>query len=269
MTGIIAAFVGGSFGAAPGQQAYTTAGTYSWVAPGGVTSVSVVAVGGGAFGDYNGVYQGGPGGGLGYKNNYAVTAGNSYTVVVGAAGVCGSRLGGDSYFISTATVKGGGGRQTGFGLGGTYTGDGGGNGGNGGLYGGNLNSAAGGGGAGGYAGNGGNGSSTCGGAGFAGATNSGAGGGGGGGYRGNCGCFAAGGFGGGVGLLGAGATGAGGTAGFNVPGRAGGNGGTGSGGSEKLYGGGGSYQTAGGVGAVRIIWPGATRQFPSTGTGDQ
>ena len=31
----------------PGQQAYTTAGTYSWVCPAGVTSVSVVAVGGG------------------------------------------------------------------------------------------------------------------------------------------------------------------------------------------------------------------------------
>jgi hypothetical protein len=25
---------------------------------------------------------------------------------------------------------------------------------------------------------------------------------------------------------------------------------------------------AGGVGAVRIIWPGISRQFPSTGTGD-
>ena len=33
-----------------GQQAYTTAGTYSWVAPSGVTSVSVVAVGSGAGG---------------------------------------------------------------------------------------------------------------------------------------------------------------------------------------------------------------------------
>lgn len=36
-----------SFGAPPGQQAYTTAGSYTWVAPTGVTSVSVVAVGGG------------------------------------------------------------------------------------------------------------------------------------------------------------------------------------------------------------------------------
>ena len=30
-----------------GQQAYTTAGTYTWIAPAGVTSVSVVAVGAG------------------------------------------------------------------------------------------------------------------------------------------------------------------------------------------------------------------------------
>ena len=32
--------------AAPGSQSYTTAGTYTWVAPAGVTKVSIVAVGG-------------------------------------------------------------------------------------------------------------------------------------------------------------------------------------------------------------------------------
>jgi hypothetical protein len=37
-----------SFGAPPGQQAYTSPGTYTWVAPAGVTVVSVVAVGAGA-----------------------------------------------------------------------------------------------------------------------------------------------------------------------------------------------------------------------------
>ena len=76
---------------ATGQEAYTTAGTYSWVAPAGVTSVSIVAVGGGGAGSgqtccFSGGVGGG-GGGLGYKNNYAVTAGNSYTVVVGGTGV--------------------------------------------------------------------------------------------------------------------------------------------------------------------------------------
>ena len=58
----------GVSGVVTGQQAYTTAGTYSWVAPAGVTSVSVVAVGGGGNG-YSGAYTGagGGGGGLGYK----------------------------------------------------------------------------------------------------------------------------------------------------------------------------------------------------------
>ena len=41
---------GRAFVAPPGQQAYTTGGTYSFVAPAGVTSVSVVAVGIGAGG---------------------------------------------------------------------------------------------------------------------------------------------------------------------------------------------------------------------------
>ena len=35
---------------APSSQSYTTPGTYCWVAPAGVTSVSVVAVGGGGGG---------------------------------------------------------------------------------------------------------------------------------------------------------------------------------------------------------------------------
>ena len=95
-----------------GQQAYTTAGTYSWVAPAGVTSVSVVAVGGGGGG---GSFAGGGGGGgeLRYTNNITVTPGASYTVVVGAAGARGTTMnapaknggaGGNSYFSSTAVV---------------------------------------------------------------------------------------------------------------------------------------------------------------------
>lgn len=66
---------------AQGQQAYTTAGTYSWIAPADVTSVSVVAVGSGS--------GGGGGGALAYKNNITVVPGTSYEVVVGAAGVSG------------------------------------------------------------------------------------------------------------------------------------------------------------------------------------
>jgi hypothetical protein len=71
-----------SVSAPPGQTAYTTPGTYSWVAPAGVTSVSVVAVGGGGASE-NPPTTGGGGGGLRYRNNISVTPGASYTVVVG------------------------------------------------------------------------------------------------------------------------------------------------------------------------------------------
>ena len=61
-------------GPAPGQQEYTTAGTYSWTAPAGVTSVCVVCVGGGGAGysapDTSRSSAGG--GGLGWKNNITV-----------------------------------------------------------------------------------------------------------------------------------------------------------------------------------------------------
>ena len=59
-----------SFGAPPCSQSYTTAGTYSWVAPTCVTSVSVVAIGsgssgGGGGGIYGEVGGGGAGGSIG------------------------------------------------------------------------------------------------------------------------------------------------------------------------------------------------------------
>ena len=47
---ILLATAGGAAGIEPGQQAYTTPGTYTWVAPATVTAVSVVAVGGGGGG---------------------------------------------------------------------------------------------------------------------------------------------------------------------------------------------------------------------------
>ena len=138
--------------AAPGQQAYTNAGTYSWVAPAGVSKVSVVAVGGGAGGGYS---RGGGGGGLGYSNNVTVVPGNSYSVVVGGGGTptntSSGGTGGTSYFVSTSIVSGGGGSIPGSNQGGTYTGTGGGNGGSDVTHG-----ISGGGGAGGYSGAGGN-----------------------------------------------------------------------------------------------------------------
>lgn len=228
-----------------GEATYTTAGTYSWTAPAGVTSVCVVCVGGGGGGGFRSgqTAGGGGGGGLGWKNNITVVPGQNYTVVVGAAGACSNTggTGGASYFISQATVAGlGGTGQAGgsgaAGPGGGYVGDGGGNGG----QGNGLGSGAGG--AGGYAGNGGNSN-----------TAAGAGGGGGGGANG---APASGG--GGVGIYGQGASG-----GISTGGSGGTNGSTSVGGT---YGGGGPGDTIGllaGGGAVRIIW-GTGRAFPST-----
>ena len=86
MSGIFLAIAGGkATPVLPGEQAFTTSGTYTWVAPAGVTSVSAVTVGGGGAGaNYFG--SGGAGGGLAYLNNIAVVPGNTYTVVVGAGG---------------------------------------------------------------------------------------------------------------------------------------------------------------------------------------
>jgi hypothetical protein len=71
-------------GPVQGQQAYTTAGTYTFVVPAGVTSISAVCVSGG----------GGPnirnGGRLSYSNSVATTAGESLTIVVGAQEVASS-----------------------------------------------------------------------------------------------------------------------------------------------------------------------------------
>ena len=66
-----------------GQQTYATAGTYSWTAPDGVESISIVCIGGGGGGNIG--RTAGSGGGCAYKNNYTVVPGNSYTVVVGSA----------------------------------------------------------------------------------------------------------------------------------------------------------------------------------------
>jgi len=235
-----------SFGTAPGQQAYTASGLYSWVAPAGVTSVSVVVVGPGD----NVISDGTRGGALAYKNNYTVIPGNSYAVRVYANST--NRC----YFVDTATVSAG--------VGSNRTGDGGGDGGTS-----NVSGA----GAGGYAGSGGNGVAAT----FGGNPgNDGAGGGGGSG--GTSITNNAGSGGGGVGLLGQGSNGAGGAIASGGGGGSGGASGANlsgtSGGAGGAYGGGGGFNDnlttggAGAVGAVRIIWPGTTRSFPSTNTGD-
>lgn len=258
----------------------TGPGTFSWVAPEGVTSVSVVAVGSGGWGGWQWSSGGQGGGGLGWKNNIPVVPGTSYTVQVANFGSNGGNSGSNSgatpsFFISEATVCGRSGRE---GNGGTFVGDGGGNGGQGGAG----SWPTGGGGAGGYAGNGGNAATN---------NNAPAGGGGNGAYTQYSSTWGTGG-GGGVGLLGQGPS----ASGWNPTsvGGAGGNGGsggsagtwgeTGSYGNNSCrggdYGGGGggsgtstsqnspfSNQARGGHGGVRIIW-GPNRAFPSTNTGD-
>ena len=258
---------------APGEQLYTTPGSYLWTAPAEVTMVHVVCVGAGGYMGGAGTTQqpntGGPGGGaLAYKNNIAVTPGQSYSVVVGNSVNGGS--GQDSSFTAgfgTCTAGGGiGGNFTyhpNGGAGGVPSGvfDGGGAGG----AGGNAPSSAGvggGGGAGGYSGPGGNGGQ--GGTGIK--TNGLAGsGGGGGGGAGAEGYQVLGLAGGGVGLYGQGTSGTG----SNVYGQ-GGSGGENAGTFSYFggkYGGGGSGWNGGpsglgGSGAVRIIW-GTGRSFPN------
>lgn len=65
-----------------GSQTFTTTGSQSWTVPTDVTHISVVAIGAGGYGGNDG----GAGGGLCYTNFIPVTAGESLTVIVGAAG---------------------------------------------------------------------------------------------------------------------------------------------------------------------------------------
>ena len=270
-------------------ETFTTAGTYSWVVPSGVTSAAMLAVGGGQGGGnpcYG--YNAGRGGSLSYLNGRAVTPGTTYTVVVAACanGATTTNPGAgnnSSVAICGTVVLRATGGQNGAGNVGTAS------------YLGGLGSSFGGGGAAGYSGAGGNGGGAfC--SGFAGP---GGGAGGGTGYSFCNGCsygYNGGASGGGVGLFGQGSNGAGGVysgAGGNTAGK-GGSGGTAggdAGGSTGgrtggTYGGGaggGGYITfvcppstsygpggSGQKGAVRIVWAGGPRgtpSFPSTNVG--
>ncbi len=289
--------------ASAGEAFFPEPGQFDWVCPAGVTSVCAVCIGGGG-GSTRDEMGGSGGGGLGYKNNIAVTPGETYKIQVGAGGAGDVYMnrygcsGGDSWFINATTVKGGGGGGTGCaadgdhtlpgygGRGGTYVGDGGGNGGNGGD--GNRSSISGtgadtgGGGAGGYGGDGGQGGD------YNGNWNSGTDGNGGGG--GGAATAAGGsneywgGGGGGVSVYGKGRNG---TTGSNQNyswcgggyGGSGGSQGWGNPGDTNGYaqvnggqygGGGGSTDQRGGIGAsgaVRLIW-GTGREFPSNGADD-
>lgn len=252
-----------------GQEEFTTAGSFEWVCPDGVSLVCAVAVGGGGQGQKGGGGSiGGGGGGLGWKNDIPVVAGDSYDVVVGASQ-------GISYFISSITVKGGSGNSGGQGTGGDFFGDGGGNGGDAGvpIIGVTWESASGAGGAGGYTGIGGDGGDAGdpngqdGDSGFGG----GAGGGGGGAFGAGIGFDVRGGEGGMVGLRGQGSNGNGGAGGGPPGSTSGVNGlpGSQSVGVEVSGGGaaGSSIDLPGRSGGVRLIW-GEGRAYPATNTGD-
>ena len=66
---------------------------YNWTVPAGVTSISVLAVGGGGVG----YASGGGGGGLGWKNNITVTPGQTYQIGVAPQGGIYTNNGGDSW----------------------------------------------------------------------------------------------------------------------------------------------------------------------------
>ena len=251
------------------QEEFTVPGTYFFYVPAGVTSISVVAIGAG--GVASDIYTGGGGGGaLSYVNNVAVTPGEMLTVTVGIYAYYLSGLG--LYNGTDSLVKRGeyvlcrASAAVGYsgGVGGVGTVFAGGN-----SRLGSSDARSGGGGAGGYAGNGGYGGYDT--TGYSSTASSGVGGAGGGGLNG--------GGGGGTGIYGQGANGAAGEYYGNLGGGGGSNGqGGGSfnasspnrggeygGGAGNLY---NNYVQSGG-GAVRIIWPGNLRQFPSTRTADE
>jgi len=279
---------------ATGQYLHETGGAYQWVCPSGVTSISICCIGAGGGGvgfTKPGVNLGGAGGGgsLSYKNNVRVIPGTTYILFIGYA--YGNRNGGEGLLADTAgtlpqTVGTSGAYAT-FGITSSYTDSlcnaDGGSGGRGkstdsspytgvlqgGMGGstlamGNFGTSTTGYGLGGQGGNGGNSSLI-------------AGGGGAGGYN-----AATGGRGQGT----QGAAGAGGGSGAGAGGAAHAigvaQGYTGGGvsvlgtspGGGTLYGGGGGAAAAmrggnGMGGAIRIMWPGISRQYPSTIVADQ
>ena len=248
---------------------FTYTGHYCyWTPPAGVTSVSVVAVGAGTL-----CSAGGGGGALSWQNNIPVNSCTRYAIwAAGQGNGDRSQFGVSSVpFNGHNLVLAGGGGSYCYcscrgGVGGiayhasqyTAGSSGGGNGGNGGSGIKNVccrQYVSGGGGAGGYTGPGGDGGCNRGGGGSGFSGSGGGGGGGGSGFYGN----ATGG--GGVGIRGLGPSGAGGLPCHSGSGGSGGSPGAIIGGN---YGGGGAGGSTGGSGAVRIVWPGTTRQFPST-----
>jgi hypothetical protein len=87
---------------------YATPGTYTFTVPGGVTSISAMAVGGGGAGDDGNAGDGGGGGGsgasAGYFSNLTVTPGSTISIVVGAGGLATSGFGAKAPDGNASTV---------------------------------------------------------------------------------------------------------------------------------------------------------------------
>lgn len=106
------------------QDVYSSAGTFTWTCPDGVTSIDIECWGGGGGGsgsyDDEDLDRGGFGGGGGAysKSSLSVTPGVGYALIVGAAGIGGANsandatAGGDTTFDSTTVIAKGGGRGT-------------------------------------------------------------------------------------------------------------------------------------------------------------
>lgn len=85
-----------------------TPGVFTFTAPKGYTTVSVVCIGGGGFGGGNGG-SGGGGGALAYIASFAVTQGTTYAVVAGYGGTAtGGTTGGASSFNTSTVIANGG-----------------------------------------------------------------------------------------------------------------------------------------------------------------
>lgn len=271
--------------------------TYQFVVPRGITSISAVAVGpGGTSYPGYGYNTSGAGGALTYGNGISVTPGETLNIRLRSGDINNglnytwlyrTDINSPILYAGQGSTRGG------------SAASGGGNGGAAGYVGDLYNDTGGAGGAGGYSGSGG-----AGGPAYPTAAPNGAGGGGGGGNAArrssSWDTMMNGGGGGGVGLLGQGTSGIGGVwGGGSTEGGRGGSGGTDGSGSGARYslfnfndviegGWGGQYgggrgagggpsgdgsiianvYTGAGPGAVRIIWPGSTRSFPNTNTGN-
>lgn len=81
--------------------------TYTWVAPPGVSTVSVAAIGAGGGGYYGWAVCGGAGGALTWANGIPVTPGSSYTIKAGRGGCWSQSGGGCSCFPGVMQANGG------------------------------------------------------------------------------------------------------------------------------------------------------------------